>query len=174
MILLVLIGAAVSEIGLWGHRQAAGAARRSGYLDGVLGAARMVAAGDTSTPAMLDLVGRQIAGVLGAESCRFVPGPVRDPRVAVLDQDGVVTRRGHRVDVDRVGLPWDEYLALPVSRGSTTVGHFLLTATAQVTYPSLEQRRVAVLLADQVASAVERTWSRSPTPWQIGWLGCPG
>jgi hypothetical protein len=35
------------------------------------------------------------------------------------------------------------------------VGHFLLTATSQVTYPSAEQRRVAVLLADQVAAAVD-------------------
>ena len=53
-----------------------------------------------------------------------------------------------------MGLPSHDYVAIPVRRGSHVVGHFLLTATSQVTYPSAEQRRVAVLLADQVASAV--------------------
>jgi K+-sensing histidine kinase KdpD len=155
VVLLVLIGVGVSEIASWGHRQAARAARRSGYLDGVLGAARMVSEADTPLPVLVDLVGRQIADVLGADSCRFVAGPVHDARIALLDHDGVVTRGGHPVDVDRVGLPWDEYLALPVRRQSRTVGHFLVTAAATVTYPAAEQRRIAVLLADQVAAAVD-------------------
>ena len=46
-VLLVLIGVAVTELALWGHRQQARAARRSGYLEGVLGTARAVSAGDT-------------------------------------------------------------------------------------------------------------------------------
>jgi GAF domain-containing protein len=78
---------------------------------------------------------------------------VHDARVAVLDHDGVLTRGGHVVDVDREGLPTDEYVALPVFRGSRVVGHFLVTASTRVCYPSLEQRQVAVLLADQVAAA---------------------
>ena len=41
-VLLVVISLAVTEIALWGHRQQVRAARRSGYLDGVLGAARAV------------------------------------------------------------------------------------------------------------------------------------
>ena len=41
-ILLVVIGLAVTEIALWGYRQQARAAGRSGYLEGVLGAARLV------------------------------------------------------------------------------------------------------------------------------------
>jgi GAF domain-containing protein len=74
--------------------------------------------------------------------------------VAVLDHDGEVTRGDHVVDVDRVGLPSLDYVAIPVRRGSRVVGHFLVTATSQVCYPTPEQRRVAVLLADQVAAAV--------------------
>ena len=35
-VLLVVIGVAVNEIALWGRRQQAGAARRSGYLEGVV------------------------------------------------------------------------------------------------------------------------------------------
>ena len=42
-VLLVIIGAAVTEIALWGYRQQAQASRRAGYLDGVLGTAEIVA-----------------------------------------------------------------------------------------------------------------------------------
>ncbi|WP_240617053.1 hypothetical protein [Nocardioides speluncae] len=66
----------------------------------------------------------------------------------------VLTRGGHAVDVERVGLPTDEYVAVPVQRDSEVVGHFLVTATSHVTYPTREQRRVAVLLADQIATTV--------------------
>ena len=154
-VLLVLIGIAVTEIALWGHRQQAGAARRSGYLDGVLGAARAVSEGDTPPDVVIDVVARQIAEVLGADSCRFVAGPIHDARIALLDHDGILIRGGRAVDVDRVGLPTDELIALVVRRGSRTAGHFLVTAATRTSYPSREQRRVAVLLADQIAPAVD-------------------
>jgi len=154
-VLLVVIGLAVSEIALWGYRQQAGAARRSGYLDGILGAARLVSEGDTPAATLVDLVADQITEALGADECRFAQGPVHDARIALLDHEGVVVRGDHTVDVDRVGMPSNEYVAIPVRRGSRVVGHFLVTATSQVIYPTREQRRVAVLLADQVAAAVE-------------------
>jgi K+-sensing histidine kinase KdpD len=154
-VLLVLIGTGVTEIALWGHRHQARAARRSGYLDGVLGAARLVSEGHADAAALVDVIARQIADVLGADECRFVDGPVFDARIAVLDHDGVVTRGDHPVDVDRLGMPSNEYVAIPVRRGSRVVGHFLVTATSHPTYPTHEQRRVAVLLADQVAATVD-------------------
>ena len=153
-VLLVLISITVTEIALWGHRQQASPARRSGYLDGVLGTARTVVEGDVSTPALVDLVAREVAGVLGADDARYVQGPVHDVRIAVLDHEGVLTRGGRPVDVDRVGLPTDEYVAVLVRRGPRVVGHFLVTATSRVAYPGREQRRVAVLLADQEAVAL--------------------
>jgi K+-sensing histidine kinase KdpD len=153
-LLLVLISLAVTEVALWGYRQQAQAARRSGYLDGVLSAARAVAEGDLPTAAVVDVVARHIAEVLDADDCHFEEGAVHDPRVAVLDHDGVLTREGHPVDVERVGLPAHEYVAVLVHRGSRVVGHFLVTATTHMTYPDREQRRIAVLLADQVAAAV--------------------
>jgi K+-sensing histidine kinase KdpD len=154
-VLLVLIGLGVTEIALWGHRQQARAARRSGYLDGVLGTAKVVSEGDTPRSALVEVVARQITEVLGVDDCTFVNGPVQDTRVAVLDHDGVVTRDGHQVDVDRVGLPFDEFVAIPVRKEARVVGHFLVTATSHAAYPSGEQRRVAVLMADQVAAAVD-------------------
>ena len=152
-ILLVSISLAVSELALWGYRQQKQAARRSGYLDGVLVAARAVAEGNLPPATVLDVVARQISEVLGADSCRYIEGEVRDARIAVLDHDGVLTRSCQAVDVDRVGLPTDEYVAVPVRRGPSVVGHFLLTTTSHLTYPTWEQRRVAVLMADQVAAA---------------------
>jgi K+-sensing histidine kinase KdpD len=153
-VLLVVIGVVVNEIALWGRRQQSRAAGRSGYLDGVLSAARMVSEGDTPPSVLINVVARQITDVLGAETCRFEPGPVHDPRFALLDHDGEVTRGGHMVNVDRDGLPFDEEVAIVVRRGPDILGDFVVTSASHLTYPSKEQRRVAVLLADQVASVL--------------------
>jgi K+-sensing histidine kinase KdpD len=153
-VLLVLIGAAVSEIALWGRRQQARADRRAGYLEGVLGAAEIVALRGATSAAFVDHVAEQIRQVLGVARCRFVAGPVRDSRIPVLDHGGVVTRGDHRVNVDRDGLPFDDETALPVTLGDQTVGHFLVTAAADIARPTSEQRKVAVLLADQTRAVL--------------------
>lgn len=153
-VLLVVIGLAVTEVALWGRREQARASRRAGYLDGAMSTAQAVLAGHESLDTVIDQIARQIVELLGIERCRFVAGPVYDSRFATLDHDGVVTRGDHRVNVARDGLPTDEYTALPIRRGGVTVGHFILTSASRVARPSLEQRRVAVLLADQVAARV--------------------
>jgi K+-sensing histidine kinase KdpD len=153
-VLLVLIGVAVTEIALWGHRQQSRAVRRSGHLEGVLKAASSVSEGDIPPSVVVDVVARQIAELLDADICRFVAGPVVDTRIALLDHEGMVTRDGHVVDVDRLGLPHNEYVAIVVRRGQHVAGHFLVSATTKIAYPPAEERRVAVLLADQVATLV--------------------
>lgn len=153
-VLLVLIGVAVTEVALWGYREQARAGRRSGYLDGALRTAELVSARDESPEALIELVCRQIVEVLGISRCRFVEGRVYDARLATLQHDGTVTRGGQVLNVDRHGLPTDEETALLVTSGADTLGHFVLTAAGVIAYPSLEQRRVAVLLADQVASVL--------------------
>lgn len=156
-VLLLCIGVAVTEIALFGQRQHAHAARRSAHLEAVLDAARIVADGEVPTSALIDVIRRQIVDVLGVDACRYVEGPVHDARIALLDHDGDLTRGGRIVDVERVGLPTNELVALPVRRESRVVGHFLVTSASKVSYPSAEARRVAVLLADQVAAAVQPT-----------------
>ena len=156
MVLLVLISLAVTEVALWGRRQQAASARQSGYLDGVVGVAASAVEGAASTPAVIDLVEREMAKVLGVDGCRYVAGPVHDRRVALLDHEGVLVREGRAVDVARTGMPVDEYVAVPVRRGPDVLGHFLVTSTSRVVRPSREQLRVAVLLADQVAVAVSQ------------------
>ena len=154
-VLLVLIGLSVTELAIWGRRQQAQGARRSGYLDGVVAAAATVSRGEAGPEEVVHVVAAHIADVLGADSCRYVAGPVRDPRVALLDHEGVLTQNGHRRDVDRTGLPVDEYVAIEVRRAMRVVGHFEVTVATLVVRPSREQCRVAVLLADQVAPLVE-------------------
>ena len=157
VVLLVLIGAAVAEVALWGHRQQARANRRAGYLDGVLGTAEIVTLAGGSRDELTDHVSGQIRKVLGVSRCRFVNGPVREDRFPVLDHDGDVRRRGHPINVDRDGLPTDDDIALSVVRSHEVLGHYLITSAADITRPTLEQRRVAVLLADQTAAALAST-----------------
>ncbi len=151
-ILLLVIGTAVTEVALWGRRQQARASRRAGYLDGVLGTAELVLVRQDSVDSLIDKVSGQIAEVLDIARCRFVPGGVFDPRMAVLDHDGDVTRGGRRLNVDRDGLPTDDETVLLVRRNGDVLGHFVLTSADRIARPSLEQRQVAVLLADQIVS----------------------
>jgi K+-sensing histidine kinase KdpD len=155
-VLLLVIGTLVTEVALWGRRQQSRASRRAGYLDGVLGTAELVLAPTGSVQDLVDQVGDRIAGVLGTARCRFVSGASHDAQMAELDHDGTVTRLGRTLDVERDGLPTDDETVLLVRRNGDVVGHFVITSAADVARPSLEQRQVAVLLADQVASLLGR------------------
>ena len=155
-VLLVLIGLAVTEVALWGHRQQARANRRAGYLDGVLGTAEIVTLQQDSPDSLVRHVAEQIKQILDVGRCAFVAGPVHDARVPRLDHHGRVWRGDRQVDVDRDGLPTDDNIALPVARADVTLGHFLITAASDIARPTMEQRKVAVLLADQVGSVLTR------------------
>jgi K+-sensing histidine kinase KdpD len=155
--LLVLVGVAVTEVALWGHRQQARASRRSGYLDGVFGTSRIIADPHPSPDTLVAHVAHQIVEVLDIDDCRFAPGPAPGPQDASLDHEGLVTRRGHPVNVARDGLPIDEPIGLVVGQGTVCHGQFVLTASSRVVRPSREQLKVAVLLADQVGSALTRS-----------------
>lgn len=151
-ILLLVIGTAVTEVALWGRREQAQASRRAGYLDGVLGTAELVLGRSDSVDSLIARVTGQITEVLGISRCRFNPGGDYDRQMAVLGHDGAVARRGHVLNVERDGLPTDDETVLLVQRNGDVVGYFVLTSAADIARPSMEQRRVAVLLADQVAS----------------------
>lgn len=153
-VLLVLAGFAVTEIALWGRRQQARASRRAGYLDGVLGTSKIIAVRETSPDALVDHVADQIVQLLDIDACRFVLGAGPGTQDASLDHDGYVVRRGKRVNVEHDGLPTDERIGLVVRQGGIMHGQFVLTAATRVVRPSVEQLRVAVLLADQVGAAL--------------------
>ena len=151
-VLLVLVGIAVTEIALWGRRQQGRASRRHGYLDGVVSAARMAATGETPAPAVVSFVSDQIVAVLGVDKCEFKPGnPGPHPR---LNHDGSVTRDGKLVDVDRSGLPTDDVIEIVVESHGRIFGRFEMFCATRVVWPNLEQRLVAVTLAEQAGAAL--------------------
>ena len=59
-ILLVVIGAAVTELALWGRRQQDRASRRASYLSGVLGTAEIVALRKDQPGVLVDHIATQI------------------------------------------------------------------------------------------------------------------
>jgi K+-sensing histidine kinase KdpD len=72
-VLLLAIGAAVTEIAVWSRRQHGTAARRAGYLEGINTAARSVATGG-SAAALTGQVCGHLAGLLSLAGCRFQDG----------------------------------------------------------------------------------------------------
>jgi len=153
-VLLVLVGVAVTELALWGRRQQARSSRRAGYLEGVLGTSKIIAVREASPEALIAHVCHQIVKVLDIDECRFVAGHGPGQGDVSLDHDGYVTRRGHRVNIEQDGLPTDERIGLVVQQGGVTHGQFVLTASTRVVRPTVEQLRVAVLLADQVGATL--------------------
>jgi K+-sensing histidine kinase KdpD len=149
--LLLVVGFAVTELALWGQRQRADLGRQRGYLDGVMATAEAVAQ-DAGATAVTSAVADRIREVLDLDRCEFVVSATI-PSGPMLERDGTVTRAGGSLDVDRGGLPIDSVIVLPVRTGRAARGYFQLTAASHVARPTRDQRRVAVLLADQVAAA---------------------
>lgn len=153
-VLLLLVGLAVTELALWGQRQRTELGRERGYLDGVMATAESVAGPQQDPDHLTRAVAARIADVLRLDGCAYHPSGGL-PGGPVLEADGSVRRAGLDLDVDRSGLPTDEVVLLPVHRGGRQQGYFSLTAASRVSRPSVQQRRVAVLLAEQLSALLD-------------------
>jgi len=151
-VLLLIIGAAVTELAVWGRRQHAAASRRAGYLDGINAAAQAVASGGSPSK-LIDQVSGQLCDLLSLQSCRFQYGKAGLGKPARLLQDGRVAAEHHTWDVAAEALPHDIDIELLVENGGVLQGRFLMRASPQAR-PSLEQRLVAIAFADQVGAAL--------------------
>ena len=160
-ILLMGVGLAVTELALWGRRQQARASRTAGFLDGLATTAQAARAGTESPRHLVDDVAARIAAVLELDSCRFRPGPLPHG-LPVLHRDGSMTRVGVPVDVQRDGLPVDSESVIEVGSGAASPGYFVLVAASRTVRPSVDQRRIAALLADQAADAARALGAPSP------------
>lgn len=151
-VLILVIGVAVTELSVWGHRQQLTATRRAGYLDGINTAAQAVATG-SSASVLIDDVSRQLVRLLSLRSCTFERGVAGLGRPARLRSDGQVEVPGQPdvLPVERDGLP--PTTELLVENHGVLQGRFLLTAESG-SQPTLEQRLVAVAFADQVGAAL--------------------
>ena len=142
-VLLLVIGVAVTEIAVWGLCQRVAASRRAGYLDGINSAARAVATG-SSASALIGQVTGQLTQLLSLRSCSFQYGVAGLGRPARL--------HGHRpLDVDAEGFPAGTDTELLVESGGIFQCRFLMTP-APGARPTLEQRLLAVALADQIGA----------------------
>jgi K+-sensing histidine kinase KdpD len=152
-LLLLVIGVAVTEIAVWGRHEHAAASRRAGYLEGIHAAAQAVATG-ASPSALIEQVASQLTRVLSLESCRFQYGAAGLGRPARMQHDGTVIAAQHQPwDVDAEGFPPGTDTELLVEGGGVFQGRFLMTPGLGAR-PTLEQRLLAVALADQVGAAL--------------------
>lgn len=157
--LLLVVGVAVTEIAVWGRRQHALADQSAGYLSGLYDASETATLGAVPPSALIDRVCAQIVKVLGLRSCRFDYGTgLGNPR---LRHDGRVTMGATITDVEVDGMPTDREVELLVESGGSYRGRFLLTAPPRCR-PTVQQRAVVLLLADQVGTALTEYSLRRP------------
>lgn len=151
-VLILAVGIAVTEIAVRGRRQNAAAARRAGYLDGINAAARAAATG-AEPQLLIEEVRGQLSRLLGLAACRFQDGAAGIGNPPRLLRDGRITTAGHAWDTEHEGLPPGRDTELLAEAGGLLQGRFLLTP-GPGTRPSLEQRLVAIGLADQAGAAL--------------------
>jgi hypothetical protein len=151
-VLLLLIGIAVTEIAVWGHRQQLTASQRSGYLAGINDAARAVATGDSAS-GLVDLVAARLTQLLGLRSCQFQYGVAGLGGPARVQPDGTVLIDGVPWDVDVRGVLPSAGLELLVESGGRLQGRYLMQLEPDAR-PTREQLLVAVAFADQVGAAL--------------------
>ena len=143
VLLLVVVGAAIEQLSWQAQRQHAEALRRQGYLQTLRLAAAATTPGDSGR--QIEAVCAALATMLDADRCSFAAG--NGAGSTILQLDGSVTREGVALPVDRLGLPTDDTLTVPVTTDLGQAAHFTVTASTHVARPSAEQRHVAALLA---------------------------
>lgn len=156
-ILLVIVGAAVSELAWLGQHARQQFVRSRSY---VAGAVDVVATFDPhADPAVaVRLVEQRITDILGCDGCAYHPGRIPGgDSAAVLAPDGSLKLGAHRADVDRSGLPTDRTVAIMVAAGGRQHGYLAVTAASRWSRPTREQRQAAVLMAGQLGEILTRS-----------------
>lgn len=149
-VLLLLTGAAVSQLAARARRFRIATITDEGYLEQIRRAAEL---GRTARSpfTIVDLVKEQLVELLKLDECRFEYGSLTG-HPARLEPDGSVTQ-GHRSwDVEQFGLPGEE-IELRTFGNGHYYGRFMLTPKPG-SAPPLQARLVAVTLADQAGRAL--------------------
>jgi hypothetical protein len=155
-ILLLAVGLAVGQLARWARRASAELKTERGDLARIRRLADEVARGREAADVIGDAQ-TQLTELLGLEDCRFEAFPYGDS-VAVfaeLERNGSVAGTRYRAGRSgEFGLEWPEgTTALPVLTRGREVGRFVLHPTPGSS-ASLEQRVVAVAIADQVGASL--------------------
>ena len=150
-VLLVAVGAAVTELAVRGRRHKSVAKTEARYLGAIRTTADLVASGASAT-AVISLVRGQLTELLTLRECRFQHG--RLGGLPTFDSDGNVQWAGSMWDVERTGLS-SEPIELRAMCNNRAFGRFVLTFEPG-SRPGELPRQVAVILANQVGDALSR------------------
>lgn len=149
-VILLVIALVVGQVGAVARRRAfetADALEESARLRRV--AARL--ARGESAPDLIAAVTDEVSQLLMLRSCTFEEHPT-DASLPVLDRDGHVATTAYKLVDGGFALP-DGGVRLPVVGADRELGSLVLVGDPEVGV-SLEQRLVAVALADQLASVL--------------------
>ena len=148
-LLLLLVGAAVTELAVRGRRHRELAATDAAYLTSI-GAVTDLVASNASPRVVIDQVTIRLTTLLGLNSCRFEQSAFGGlPR---LESDGRLHIGQDLWDVDRYGMP-KSGVELLANCNRIAYGRFLLQANP-ASAPPLAALQVAVILANQVGVAL--------------------
>lgn len=160
-VLLLLVGALVTEIAARARHHHTHSLAESAYVDALHTTAELIASGRPA-PAVIDQVSAYLTATLALRGCRYEEA-VHLGRAPRLLPDGRLFWGDAFWDVDGLGLPGDAEIELPVRANGRTVGRFLLAGRPGVA-PSVEARRVAVVLADLLGSHLAGAYQPSAGP----------
>jgi K+-sensing histidine kinase KdpD len=159
-LLLVAVGAAVTELAALARRRSREAAADEALLAVVASTGALVARGEPSD-GVVEQVNVQLTALLGARGCQFEPGdaPSRGLHIAA---DGTVTWGATAWKLAEHGFP-AEPVMLAARHGGRVWGHFAVDPTPG-TAPSLDARQTAVIIADLAGAALARDDAHHPHP----------
>ena len=157
-VLLLLIGAAVTELALWGRRQQARASEQRGYLDGILQATDVLADAAPAATVIAHVEG-QLVDLLDLDSATYLARWSDAPSRSCTQTARSLAAR-QTLEIDRTGLPTDTEIFLPVRPGDPTAVPSAWSPPPTAPVRPLQQRRVAALLAERVALAEANVPSR--------------
>jgi len=148
-VLLLLVGAAVTEIAVRGRRNQTLAAIDEAYLTAIRTATEAVGAGKQPAEVVADVT-QQLTSLLGLRACRFERYQFGGlPR---LQADGGLRWGESMWDVEHRGLPHRPIELLATSNGRA-YGRFVLDVEPGTT-PSPVARQVAAIVAGQVGHSL--------------------
>jgi hypothetical protein len=149
--LLLLIGTAVGQLGVLARRRRKEVDQARSETASLRRVAEK-ATRDTSPETVIEAVRAELVAVLSLDHCTYCPGPPPEG-AAVLEPSGWIDAGGvHRYSRGGFALP-EEGAAIPVRSRGVVIGHLFCLPTHGTTV-SLERRRVAVALADQLGVAL--------------------
>lgn len=146
---LLVVGVAVTEIAVRSRHHFVVAVAEGNYLALIHDVSELVARG--AAPAEVAAAASdELVELLTLSSCRFEPGNGRAGRPQLL-RNGEVELGDVRFDVEQDGFP-DQEVDLPVASSHRSYGIFVMAAASHRGV-TIEERVVALVLADQVAAA---------------------